>query len=118
MHKSASLGSAIAVLAAMGALDGPEQAMQRRLQDRAAAMRLAAEEHQAAALPNANADWRSTLPMVQADIAGYDGAAAQFSRQERRALERTIARAEASTQKIAARREAKMAQKRRRAGVA
>lgn len=114
MRNTASF-AAVGVLAALGALDGPERAFRKALEDKRDTLRLAAEEHQAAALPNANADWRSTLPMVKAEVAAEGGANPQFSRQERRALERNIARAEASTQKIAARREAGLNKKSRRA---
>lgn len=115
MRSSNMTFAAVSVLAATGALDGPERAFKKALEDKRDALRIAAEEHQAAALPNANADWRSTLPMVRAEVAAEGGAATQFSRQERRALERNIARAEASTQRIAARTEAKLNQKSRRA---
>lgn len=118
MKRHAMMAGSIAALALQGALDSPERAMQKQMQDRRDALRIAAEEHQAAALPNANSNWRSTLPMVRLEIAGAGGAAPEFSRQARRKLERDIAHAEASTQRIAARKEAKMQQKRWRAGVA
>lgn len=73
------------------------------------------DEYVANALPNAKSDWRGTLPLVEANVAGQ--VRADLSRQEQRAAKREIAKAEATLQRMAARREAKVARKRRRAGL-
>lgn len=113
------LGADSRVLSVMGALDPSEkdrEKMQEQRQAHEDRQRAIVERHIEQALPNAKSDWRSTMPLVEANVAGQ--VRGDLSRQETRAMKREIAKAEATLQRTAARREAKMNKKRRRAGVA
>lgn len=73
------------------------------------------EEKIAEALPNADANWRNVMPLVLAEVAGK--VRTDLSRQEKRSMERVIAKSAAALQHHAARREKRLERKRRRAGV-
>lgn len=113
------LGAEAATLSVMGALD-PSKADMEKLDEQRAAhearQRAVVEAHIEQALPNAKSDWRSVMPLVEANVAGQ--VRGDLSRQEVHAMKREIAKAEATLQRTAARREARTQKKRRRAGVA
>lgn len=89
--------------------------------ERAAAeanVRAEVERHIAAVKPDANAGWRTMLPTVEAAVEARGGAKSDLSRQETRAMKRDIAKSEATVARQAARRDAKVQRKRRRAKLA
>lgn len=118
LKASILIGSGTAALVAGGAFLQSDQlaceAAQQRQNDMMQKARTNAEQMIEQTLPNARSDWRNTMPMVKASVGGQ--ARTDLSRQEIRTSERSIAKNEASLQRIAARREAKLNRKRRRAG--
>lgn len=110
-----SASASINVLAAKGALDGPELAARKAAEERQAKLRDEAAALEASAIPNLHATWRSVMPAVLSEVAAMGGRAPGFSRQEARFQLRQIARATASMSRRAGRREAITARKSRRA---